>query len=155
MEPETENLAESRVAELEKTIAEKEAALNEANAIIAEMKDEATGQAVALASLELDRDKALERVSALAGKLKEAVAGYRGLALRENPGVPAEMVGGEDVAAIDESLARARSLVLRVREGLEAEVKKSRVPAGAPGRTGADFATLSAREKISYGVGRR
>jgi hypothetical protein len=63
------------------------------------------------------------------------------------------MVSGETVAALDQSLAQAKSLVSRVKQGLEAEIKLARVPAGAPPRLPPDLSSLSSREKIQYSIG--
>ena len=65
------------------------------------------------------------------------------------------MISGGSLEPIDESLARAKALVSRVREGIESRISLSRVPAGAPERTAPDFSGLTPREKIQYAVGQR
>ncbi len=66
-----------------------------------------------------------ERAKAAAGRYRESV-----LAL--DPELPADLVGGDSVEAVDESLAQARQTVARVRQHLEQVAAAQRVPAGAP-----------------------
>lgn len=91
-------------------------------------------------------------VEALQGRLTAAAARYRELALRAEPELPAELVTGDSIEEIDQALARARETVARVREQVEAQARRGRVPPGAPPRTGADLTGLSPREKISRGL---
>ena len=82
-----------------------------------------------------------------------AVASYRALALRGNPELVAELVSGDTVEAIDESLTKARTLVDKVKQELAAGISSGKVPAGAPPRTAPDLSALSPREKIQYAIG--
>ena len=50
---------------------------------------------------------------------------------------------------------KAKALVSRVKQGVEAEVSLAKVPAGAPERTLPDLSALSPREKIQYAIGGR
>ena len=86
-------------------------------------------------------------------KLTEAVANYKDLVIQSNPEVPEELVTGDTIEAINESLEKAKTLVSRVRQGLETEIASAKVPAGAPIRTPPDLSALSPREKINYAVG--
>ena len=81
-----------------------------------------------------------------------AVAAYRELVAQANPGLVAEMIKGETIEAINESVKSARSLVDRVKQEVGAENARVRVPAGAPQRTLPDFSALSPREKIKYAM---
>ena len=56
--------------------------------------------------------------------LSQAVASYKALVVAANPEILADMVTGETVEAINESLESARALVDRVRQGIEAEVSR-------------------------------
>ncbi|OGO23778.1 MAG: hypothetical protein A2144_08945 [Chloroflexi bacterium RBG_16_50_9] len=85
--------------------------------------------------------------------LPEAIAAYKALIVQANPGVLAELITGDNVEQIDKSLKNARALVERVRQEIEAEASKTRVPAGAPQRTPLDMSSLSPREKIKYAIG--
>lgn len=84
--------------------------------------------------------------------LLKTVAGYRTLVLNANPEIPAEMVTGDTLEAIELAVAGARTLIGKIKEGLEKTGKQVRVPAGAPPRTAPDLSGLSAREKIIRGV---
>jgi hypothetical protein len=68
-----------------------------------------------------------------------------------NPGIPDELIGGESVAAIGESLKKAQTLVKQVRRGIEADASLVRFPAGAPERTSPNV-NLSPREKIQQAI---
>ena len=92
-------------------------------------------------------------ITALKQNLSRALGAYRESLMRLNPELPAEMVGGDTLEAVNESVSRARGLVSKVRQGLEAERVASRVPAGAPARSEADYSSLSSREKIQLGIG--
>ncbi len=85
--------------------------------------------------------------------LKEAVAGYRDLTAQANPDVPSELIGGDSISAIAESLKKAKLLVEKVKQGIQASAASERFPAGAPERGGVEV-DLSPREKIERGVAR-
>lgn len=149
---ETESLR-ARIAELEGSIAETESELkkrdtrlSEAEAMIADKDSELAGLKQTLAQ----SDEALAQVKNF---LAQAVASYRALVAEVNSDIPEELITGDSMAAIDQSLASARALVSRVKKGLEAEIAKTRVPAGAPQRTPPDLSALSPREKIQYAIG--
>jgi len=60
------------------------------------------------------------------------------------------------IVRLEQALAakdNARALMERVRQEMEAEAAKTRVPAGAPQRAPIDLSSLSAREKIQYAIG--
>ena len=77
---------------------------------------------------------------------------YREVVLTAAPELPAELVGGETIAAVDESLSRAPQTVAQVRQHLEQQAQAQRVPAGAPIRAAPDLSDLSATEKIRLGL---
>ncbi|MDO8569064.1 MAG: hypothetical protein Q7R57_10195, partial [Dehalococcoidales bacterium] len=85
--------------------------------------------------------------------LSQAVAGYKSLVIQSNPGMLPELINGNTVDEVDESLKNARAIIDRVRQELEAEASRTRVPAGAPQRSPFDLSTLSPREKIQYAIG--
>lgn len=96
-----------------------------------------------------------EKLAAAGTALMEAVSGYRALVLQTNPGVEEELIAGESIAAVNESLAKAKSLLGKVRKSVEKEISRTRVPIGAPGRQAPDLSALTPREKINYGIGRK
>jgi hypothetical protein len=81
------------------------------------------------------------------------VAGFRTMVVRTNPEIPEEMVNGETIEEVNESLDKAKALVGRVRQELEASISRARVPAGAPERAAPDLSALSPGEKIRYALG--
>ena len=87
------------------------------------------------------------------GVRAQAVAAYKELVVQANPGVLAELITGDTVEEVDESLKNAQALVDRVRQEMEAEASKTRIPAGAPQRAPLDLSALSPREKIQYAIG--
>jgi DNA repair exonuclease SbcCD ATPase subunit len=95
-----------------------------------------------------------ERKLAETGKaLARAVDAYKAQVIQMNPGVLAELITGETVEEVDESLKNALALVERVRQEMEAETSKTRIPGGAPQRAPLDLSGLSPREKIKYAIG--
>jgi len=85
--------------------------------------------------------------------LAQTVASYKALVVETNPGVLAELITGDTIETVNESLENARALVDRVKQGMEAEASRAKVPAGAPQRTPFDLSVLSPREKIQYAIG--
>jgi uncharacterized coiled-coil protein SlyX len=91
-------------------------------------------------------------LAAIKETLASGVAKYRAAVLASAPDVPEELVKGETVEAIDDSLEQARGIVAKVRQQLEVEAEEKRVPAGAPPRTHQDLSALSPAEKIAYAL---
>jgi len=85
--------------------------------------------------------------------LTQAVASYKALVVKSTPGVLVELITGDTVEEVNESLENAQVLVNRVRQEMEAEVSLTKVPAGAPQRAPLDLSALSSREKIQYAIG--
>ncbi|RLC91913.1 MAG: hypothetical protein DRI39_09325 [Chloroflexi bacterium] len=94
-----------------------------------------------------DQEAAIQE---LRGNLSEAVNRYRDALLKQHPEIPADMLEGDTVAALDASLEQARAVVDNVKRHLA-----ERVPAGAPQRTGPDISSMSPGEKITYGLRQR
>jgi uncharacterized coiled-coil protein SlyX len=125
-------LANARIVELEKTVSDRDGEVASLKKYVTELEEMLSGS----------RDS-----------LVEAVSRYRDSVIQASPGVLEELVSGDSIALIDESLRKAKNLIGKVREGLEAEVSLARVPAGAPERRSPDLSALSPREKIQYGIG--
>jgi uncharacterized coiled-coil protein SlyX len=130
----------SRISELEERLVRQDEALAKAKTHITELE-----QALALSE---------EALKVTNDSLAQAVASYQTIVTHANPEVPEELISGDSIESVNLSLAEAKSLISRVKQGLEAEVQASRVPAGAPQRTPPDLSALSPREKIQYGVRR-
>jgi len=124
----------ARVVELEGLLAQKDQEVAQTNARVLELEEVLAGR---------DRE------------LTDAVANYRALVVKENPEVLEELVTGDTIEDVNASLEKAKTLVNRVKEGLEAEIASARIPAGAPERTPISFEALSPREKIQYAIGGR
>ena len=129
----------ARVVELESLVAAKDGELNEASTRIAELE-----QIVAEAN---------DKQSKLDESLDQAVSSYKALVIQSNTDVLEELIAGDSIGAINDSLAAARELISKVRSGVESEIASARVPAGAPQRTPIDLSALSPREKIQYAIG--
>jgi len=99
-------------------------------------------------SLEESRKIMDDMEKSLAG----AAAAYKDLVTQANPGLVAEMIKGDTIEEIKESVASVKALVERVKREIGVENSLIRVPAGAPTRTSPDLSALSAREKIKYAM---
>ena len=135
-----EESLKSHLTEMESLVAQKDEALAKANARITELE-----QTVAQSE---------EELKVTNNSLAEAVASYQTIVTKANPEVPEELISGDSIESVNQSLEKAKSLISRVKQGLEAEVQAIRVPAGAPQRTPPDLSALSPREKIQYSIRR-
>src|SRR4030042_490558 len=91
-----ENAAlKGRIAELEKTLSDRDTELTAVKKSVGELQ---------------------EKLSNTGAVLTEAVAGYRTLVLQTNPGVAGALIGGGSISAINESLAKAKRLIGKVRQ---------------------------------------
>ena len=140
--PEGEKPEESeafRTTELESLVAQKDEELTKANARITELEQTVT--------------ESEEKLKAMSNSLDEAVASYKVTVVEANPEVPEELISGDTIESINESLSQAKTMISRVRQGLEAEIQATKIPVGAPQRTPPDLSALSPREKIQYAIG--
>ena len=137
--PEGEVPGNDRLTELESLVAQKDGELADARDRIVELE-----------RMVADSD---EKLVTLSSSLAEAVVSYRNLVVESHPEVLEELITGDNIASVNESLEQAQSLVSRVRQGLETEITLTKVPAGAPERTSPDLSALSPREKIQYALG--
>ena len=153
--PEVEESGQSgdRVAELEGLVAQKDEELAKANARIIELEQTVANLDSEVATLKQAMAESEEKLTTINHSLAEAVASYKALVAQLNPEVLEELITGDTIEAINESLEKAKTLVSRVRQGLEAEITAGKVPAGAPIRTPPDLSALSPREKINYAIG--
>ena len=145
-EPEAGTGSEDRLAELENRLVQAKARLAELEQTVASRDNEVAGLKQSKAEVEA-------RVQDLSRSLTEAVASYRAVVVQANPEIE-ELVSGETIEAINQSVSQAKALVSKVRQGLEAEISLTRIPAGAPERTAPDL-SLSPREKIQAALAGR
>ena len=92
-------------------------------------------------------------VAEIRSQLKQAVAAYRESLIKLHPDVPPDMIGGDTLGEVSDSLLSAKKVLGKLRRIMEAEKAAARVPAGPTARTDADLSALSAREKIQHGIG--
>ncbi len=150
-----DELATAR-GELERLKQEKEALTRELesrNATIVELEQVVASKDSEIVILKQAVAESDRKLAELNNTLAQAVASYKGLVTETNPEVPDELITGDTIDAINESLENARALIDRVKQGIEAEVSKTKIPVGAPQRTPLDLSVLSPREKIQYAIG--
>ena len=153
--PEGEELEalKARIAELEGLVAEKGEEIKAGDARLSEAETRITGLEQTVADRDSELAKSDEALTEMKNSLAEAVSSYRALVVQANPDIPDELIAGDSIEAINQSLENARALISRVRQVLEEEVAKTRVPSGAPQRAPPDLSALSPREKIQYAIG--
>jgi hypothetical protein len=95
-----------------------------------------------------------EKLVLLESRLGDFAERYKQALLQLYPDIPGELIAGTTAEEIEDAMARARALVERLKRGVEAELSKGHVPAGAPPRQAPDLGRLSAREKIALGLER-
>ena len=139
--PEQDNEPEclkARIVELEGILTQRDAGLEKANNRITELEQSA--------------NDASDRITSLNNNLAQAVASYKTLVIYSNPEIMEELICGESIEEINTSLEKARNLINRVKDGLEQETTRVRVPTGSPPRVPVDMSALSPGEKIRYGI---
>jgi chromosome segregation ATPase len=127
--------------------------LKSREALITRLEQALAGKDSEIAALKQALDEAERKLAELGRALPQAVAAYKELVVQANPGVLAELITGNTVEEVNESLKNAQALVDRVRQEMESEISKTRIPAGAPQRAPLDLSALSPREKIQYAIG--
>ncbi|MEX2225300.1 MAG: hypothetical protein WEB52_02480 [Dehalococcoidia bacterium] len=95
------------------------------------------------------------QIAETAQRERDAATRYRELAIRAEPALPAALIAGDTIAAVDASLVAARDVVGRVRSHIEAQASATRVPAGAPQRSSTDLSAMTPQQKIRYGLEQR
>jgi len=142
--------------EVERLKGEKEAfsrELEAKEAATGELEETLATRDAEVAGLKQTITEAEEKLAHINDLLSRAVASYRELVVTANPEIPPELITGDSVESVDESLQSARALVEKVKQGIEEETSRTRVPAGAPQRAPVDLSALSPREKIEYAIG--
>jgi hypothetical protein len=151
-----EKRVESIEGEAEQLQRDKEALAGEVKVrdkTIAGLEKSLAEKAAELASVKKALDTAGTNLSQLKTELTAALTSYKETVVQAHPGVIAELVTGETVEQVNESVKKAKALVSRVRQEMEAQVLTTRIPAGSPPRAKPDLSGLSAREKIQYAIG--
>jgi chromosome segregation ATPase len=120
---------------------------------VAELEQEATERDSEISRLKHTSEELKERCRTLEESLTKAVTGYKTLVIKSNPDIIEDLIDGDTIESINESLEKAKDLVSRVRQGVETEISKVKVPVGAPERSSPDLSALSPAEKIRYAIG--
>ncbi len=147
---------ESTKAELEGVRADKGTLASELDtkgAAIAELEQVIASKDNDITTLKQAVGKSDEVLTNVGDSLAQAVSSYRALVVQANPDVLDELISGDSIEAINQSVEHAQHFISRVKQGLEAEAARTRVPTGAPQRTPPDLSALSPREKIRYAIG--
>lgn len=152
-----EQLAESRaeVERLQVGAADAEARAATAIGEAAALRSELASAQEAQESSASDAQSARTFVEQAETRLRTAAEKYRDLVVRTEPELPAELIAGDDIEAIDQSITAAKDVVGRVRTHIETQAQSLRVPAGAPPRSAPDYSTLSPEQKIRLGLSQR
>lgn len=108
-----------------------------------------------LAAAETDATDLRTQLSDAADRVRAAAERYRDLVVKTEPALPAELIAGDTVDAVDAAVESARAMVGRVRSHLEAQAHAARVPAGAPPRSSPDLSAMTPEQKIRHGLTRR
>jgi len=145
--------ARARISELEGLLARRDKELALRDSHISELEQLVIDNDNQTATLKQSVAELEQKVANLNNTLTQVVASYKALVVKLNPEVPEELIAGDTLEEIDKSLANAKTLIDRVRQGLEAEISAAKFPAGAPQRTPLDLSALSPREKIQYAIG--
>ena len=98
-----------------------------------------------------------EALEAQRTEARRAVERYREAVLAAEPALPQELVHGETIEALEQSLGEARAAVAQIRDrlGAEQEASERGFPVGSPARGGDLAAGLSVAEKIRVGLEQR
>jgi chromosome segregation ATPase len=126
--------------------------LKSRDAMIIKLEQELAAKESEIIDLKRELDELKQAVDEANRTIAEAVAACREMAVEANPGLPAELIRGDTIEAINESVKNARAIMEKVRQEIEAEAARTRIPAGAPRRAPIDFSALSPREKIQQGL---
>ena len=156
--PEAEEFAQSavseaKVAEFESLVTQKDEELAQSDTRFVELEQVVAGKENEIAVLKQTGIELEGKLATISQSLAEAVANYKTTVVQANPEVIEELITGDTIESINESLGKAKALVSKVRQGVETEISLAKVPAGAPERTSPDLSALSPREKIQYAIG--
>ncbi len=154
--PEVRDERETTRGELEELKQEKEAltkGLDSRNTIITRLEQNLASKDSEVIALKQAAAEAEKKLTEVNNALAQAVTSYKALVVKSNPGILAEMITGDTVDGVNTSLENAQVLINRVRQEMEAEASKTKIPAGAPQRAPLDLSALSPREKIQYAIG--
>jgi chromosome segregation ATPase len=152
-----EQLADAR-AEVERLQHEAASATARAQTAIVEaatLRSDLQAEQEAAAAAASGADALRTQLEEASQRERAAAERYRDLLVRTEPALPAELIAGDSIDAIDASVDAARTMVTRVRSHIESRAQSGRVPAGAPARSAPDLSALTPEQKIRYGLAQR
>jgi len=127
--------------------------------------DEELVPVIRVRDLQSQNDKLRVQLTSTQGDLEKlqkdmetAILKYREALLAANPLIPEELIQGKTILELAASLSTGQQVVEKIKQNViasEAWQSRSRVPAGAPARTGIDIESLSSTDKIKYGLTRK
>jgi uncharacterized protein (DUF3084 family) len=120
--------------------------------VILKLQQEAAAKESEIVAVKKELEELKQVMDGIGKVITQAIAAYRELVIQANPGILPELITGDTIEAINESVKNARAIMDRVRRGIEAEAARTRIPAGAPQRAPLDLSALSPREKIKYAL---
>jgi len=145
-----------QVAELQAALAARDADFGKLKEALAEKSALADTREQELSTLRTAGSAAEERIASLEGSLSEAISKYKERLCSAHPELLENMITGETIREIDDSLGSALLLVDKLKTSIAEQAKEVTVPAGSPERDGTcDFIwAMSAKEKIAYAIGK-
>ena len=145
--PTADDLAaiKAELEEEKKAKAAGEAALDEKDALIADLQNQLSESKQVVESLRAEG-------AAISEVRDQAVSKYLDAARALNPAIPKDVIVGQTIEEIDASVTKALSIAESVKKALEAQAKEAKIPAGAPTRSEISLEGLSPREKIAAGI---
>ncbi len=142
-------------AELEGLTAEKRALASELEtkgAAITELEQVIVTKDSDIVTLKQAASESDVTLSEAKQSLANAVVAYKAVVVQANPYITEELITGNTIDELNQSVEKAKTLIAQVRTSIEAEIASGKVPAGAPARTPPDLSALSPREKIQYAI---
>jgi chromosome segregation ATPase len=143
---------QSQLADLTAWQTQHQAELQEVRGQLESSRAEAEASKSQLAAQVKEMERLQETAATAEAENREAVQRYRAVVLEREPQLPADLVVGDSVTALDAAIERARQTVAQVRQHLDQQAQALRVPAGAPARGSPDVSDLSSAEKIRLGL---
>jgi predicted RNase H-like nuclease (RuvC/YqgF family) len=122
------------------------------DAMLIKLEQDVAAKDQEIVALKMNLNELKQALDELGKAIPQAVAAYKEMIVQANPGLPAELITGDTIEAVDESVKKARAIMEKVRQEMEAAAARTRIPAGAPQRAPLDLSGLSAREKIQYAI---
>jgi len=147
--------ARAEIARLTEQLGDADARAQTALAEGARLQAEAAAANDAVAAFEADAASLRSMLEDAEQRTRDAASRYRELAVRVEADVPADLIAGDTIEAIDAAIARARELAASVRSHIEAQAQAARVPAGAPQRSAPDISAMTPEQKIRHGLAQR